>query len=203
MQTITWRGLARSCYFLVQAPADAADRVYHVRARVLLASVPVGMLRFTLKGAAAEQPVDAARTIRGEWAQRYRYAFLSYASGDRAEVLKRAQALKAAHIDFFHDLLTLEPGERWERRLYEEIDRCDLFLLFWSSGAARSEWVVREAEYALHRSETSAERIPDIAPVMIEGPPIPRPPDSLKHLHFNDPLCYVIATVQSEQPARP
>jgi hypothetical protein len=59
--------------------------------------------------------------MRGDSAKQYRKAFLSYATADRAEVLKRAQALKAAHIEFFQDLLHLEPGERWQRRLFEEI----------------------------------------------------------------------------------
>jgi hypothetical protein len=30
----------------------------------------------------------------------------------------------------------------------------------------------------------------------VEGPPVPLPPESLKHLHFNDVLAYVIAATQ-------
>lgn len=197
-QYLIWLGVPRACQFLVGLPAEAAGRTCHLKVRVLLDSVPVGTLRFALKVGAPQEPtVD----MRGDWAKRYRHAFLSYASSDRAEVLKRAQALKAVGIGFFHDLLSLEPGERWRRRLYEEIDRCDLFLLFWSSSAAASEWVVRESEYALDRQQASPDGMPDITPVVLEGPPVPLPPDSLKDIHFNDGLRYVIAAAESERGA--
>jgi hypothetical protein len=133
----------------------------------------------------------------GDSARRYQYAFLSYASADRVEVLKRAQALKAIRIGFFQDLLHLEPGERWQRRLFEEIDKCDLFLLFWSSSAARSDWVLKEAQYALNRCRSSADQLPEITPIVLEGPPIPTPPNELAEIHFNDALRYVIAAAET------
>jgi hypothetical protein len=169
---------------------------FHLCVRVLLNSVPIGTLRFTLAGVARDE-VDHSPQIRGDAAHRYQHAFLSYASPDRAEVLKRVQALNAVRIDFFQDLLNLKPGDRWEKRVYEEIDRCDLFLLFWSSHAAKSDWVIREAEYALERSKASS--IPDIAPIILEGPPVPLPPTSLRDIHFNDSLRYVISAVEMEK----
>jgi hypothetical protein len=54
------------------------------------------------------------------------------------------QCLLAFAIRHFHDILSLDPGDRWARRLYDEIDRCDLFMLFWSRAAGRSEWVAKE-----------------------------------------------------------
>jgi hypothetical protein len=134
-------------------------------------------------------------------ARRYRRAFLSYASPDRAEVLKRAQSLKVVGIDFFQDLLSLEPGDRWENRLYEEIDKCDLFLLFWSTHAAKSQWVIKETERALaRRGATIHDGEPSIIPIVLEGPPVPHPPSSLADIHFNDALRYVIAAVEADPP---
>ena len=78
-------------------------------------------------------------------------------------MLKRAQGLRAGRIDFFQDLLSLDPGDQWAARLYQEIDRCDLFLLFWSSNAKQSQWVMKEVEYALARRKSSG-GIPDITP---------------------------------------
>jgi hypothetical protein len=135
-------------------------------------------------------------------APRYRRAFLSYASPDRAEVLKRAQALRAAGVDFFNDLLSLEPGERWEQRLYGEIDRCDVFLLFWSRAARESQWVRKEIEHARDAARVTG-RPAEILPIILEGPPPPPPPDALADLHFNDPLCYVIAAVEKLNALRP
>ena len=92
-------------------------------------------------------------------------------------------------------MLSLEPGEAWEQRLYDEIDRCDLFLLFWSSNAAKSEWVERETEHAIAR-QRATEGSPEITPIIIEGPPPAKPiPEQLRHMHFND---YVMLAAMSD-----
>jgi hypothetical protein len=45
--------------------------------------------------------------------------------------------------------------------------------------------------------------MPEIHPILIEGPPPPKPPDSLAFLQFNDSLLYVIASVDKLSAARP
>jgi hypothetical protein len=195
VQSVIWRGDPCACQFIVELRTVGR---HLLRVRVVLDGVPIGSLCFTLEATATSQSSDI--TIRGDRARRYTRAFLSYASPDRAEVLKRAQALRLAGLDFFQDVLSLEPGQRWERQLYREIDRCDLFLLFWSAHAASSEWVLREAQHALDRQGTSADDLPDITPVILEGPPIPSPPDALKHLHFNDYFRYFISGAE-DRPA--
>ena len=97
--------------------------------------------------------------------------------------------LNALGIDAFQDVLSLRAGDRWEERLLQELEACDLFLLFWSSAARSSEWVRREVAHALRRDE--ADQLA-IRPVLIEGPPVPAPWDELRHLHFNDPALYVL-----------
>ncbi len=191
-QTLVWRGDPCACQFTIAASRDAAGRTFYPRVLVLVDSVPVGSVSFALK--VIEQATAAADVeLRGDRARRYGYAFLSYASPDRAEVIKRAQGLRAGGTSFFNDLLSLDPGERWEQRLYEEIDRCDVFYLFWSSQAKASKWVTKELDHALVRQARSSDGEPDIVPVIIEGPPPPAPPDQLKHLQFNDWMLYVLA----------
>ena len=131
---------------------------------------------------------------------RYRRAFVSYSSQDRAEVLRRVQAFRIAGLSVLQDVLDLKPGERWERALYHEIDVCDVFLLFWSHAAAASEWVAKEIAYALALKAGSDDRPPAIQPVPIEGPPVPPPPETLRHLHFNDALLAQIQTATAHQP---
>ena len=160
-------------------------------------------MRFRLPVVEHVSAADDQADIRGHAARRYRHAFLSYASPDRAEVLKRAQALKAVHVDFFKDLLSLEPGEIYPPRLYEEIDRCDLFLLFWSSHAKASRWVTDETDRALARRGGKPDAPPDIVPIVLEGPPVPAPPESWKDIHFNDWLRYVIAAEEASSTRPP
>jgi hypothetical protein len=200
VQRFIWKGGPHGCSFVVSLPPDAAGRSFPIRARISIEAVPVGSLCFSIKATATSDIAGQALRIRGDWAKRYERAFLSYASPDRAEVLKRTETLSILGIGYFQDILSLEPGERWQRRLFEEIRKCDLFLLFWSSHAARSEWVIREAEFALNCKAVSAEDMPDIAPVVLEGPPLPPPPDSLKHLHFDSALRHLIAAVEREAP---
>jgi hypothetical protein len=76
-------------------------------------------------------------------------------------------------------------------------------MLFWSSHAAKSDWVLREAEYALGLQYVSGGDVPDIVPVMLEGPPAPLPPPVLAHLHFNDYYRYLISAAESAARPRP
>jgi hypothetical protein len=190
-----WRGTLASAQFEVAVPADAPLGTTIGRARFSIAGVPAGTLRFQLT-VAAVVPGEAARVTEIR-VRRYRRAFVSYSSKDRAEVLRRVQAFRIAGLSVFQDVLDLEPGERWQRELYREIDNCDVLLLFWSKAAAASPWVAKEIEYALARKQGQDDRPPDIAPVPIEGPPIPAPPEKLRHLHFNDALLAHIAAAQS------
>ncbi len=105
-------------------------------------NIPIGHVKFKLSVTAAQEARSPrpAENVTVD-ARRYRRAFISYASADRPEVLKRVQMLRQLGIEFFQDLLDLEPGSRWEQELYRHIDESDLFLLFWSTAARESRWV--------------------------------------------------------------
>jgi hypothetical protein len=184
---LLWRGRTTGAQFEVRVPADLTDPQAIGRVRIAVSGIPVGTLLFQLSvSSLASRPASIeARQLR---ARRYRKAFTSYSSKDRAEVLRRVQAFKIAGIEVFHDILDLDPGERWKKSLYHEIDNCDVFLLFWSNSAAASEWVGKEIDYALALKNGDEDQPPDIQPVPIEGPPIAPPPECLKNLHFNDAL---------------
>ncbi len=195
-QYLIWRGSPRACQFAAIIPKSGAGRTFPIHVTVRIENIPVGHLRFNVMGV-LEDNDPAVGEFLGDSTKRYKRAFLSYASGDRAEVLKRAQILNAMKIAFFQDILSLEPGERWEERIYAEIDACDLFLLFWSASAANSPWVEREAGRALRRWTETGGLSPEITPVILEGPPVPRPPDSLSAIHFNDSIRHVIAAIEA------
>jgi TIR domain len=114
----------------------------------------------------------------------------AYASKDRDKVLQRVQILPLVGVSYFQDLLNLEAGDRWLRRLELGIDECDLFLLFWSSEAKSSDWVRQEVRHALQRRGGDDLAPPEIKPVIIEGPPVVEPWEELAHLHFNDRVLY-------------
>jgi hypothetical protein len=196
-QSIVWRGEIESVQFGVVVPAEFPLRArINCKLTVSLYSVPLGHIRFAFDIAptlaAAEPEGDATPLNSFDSLVKYRQAFISYASEDRAEVLKRVQMLSILKIEYFQDLLSLKPGDRWAKMLYRHIDESDVFLLFWSAAANESEWVAKEVQYALQRKSGNDESPPEIIPVILQGPPEVPPPSYLPEYHFNDPFAYFI-----------
>lgn len=109
-------------------------------------------------------------------------AFASYASQDRVRVLDRVAAVRiSAHLDIFMDCLSIHPGEEWKKRLESEIEKRDIFLLFWSANAKNSEWVAWEWKTALAKKGESALQLHPLQTIN-EAPP----PEELKKFHFGD-----------------
>jgi hypothetical protein len=189
VQRMRWIGEPAFCQFLVTIPEGSNGRSFFPIVRIFVEGSPVGRIIFRLSSDASafgEKPGP-----RGDHARRYEYVFVSYATEDRKEVLKRLQMLQITKTEFFQDVLSLRPGDRWEKELYQRISRCDLFLLFWSQAAKDSEWVMKEAEYALKRQQEDPKSEPDLVPVVLE--PDVEPPPSLSAFHFNDPILSLIS----------
>ncbi|MDQ3906788.1 MAG: toll/interleukin-1 receptor domain-containing protein [Acidobacteriota bacterium] len=192
LQEMTWLGNPHSVQFEVSAPRDFKEKSVIATIMISAENGPVGHIKFKLAvGSTAGRRADTA-THAGDSARAYRKAFISYASQDRKEVLKRVQMLSRLHVQFFQDVLSLEPGARWEKELYRHIDESDLFLLFWSSAARQSKWVLEEVRYAISRKGGDDLSPPEILPVILEGPPPVEPPQELAHLHFDDYFVYLL-----------
>ena len=160
-----------------QAPEETAVLKFDVSIDEILVST----LRFDI------DITTAAPTQRRQVAHERpaRTAFASYSSEDSTRVLDRVAAVRiSAGLDVFLDCLSLHPGDEWKARLAEEIRQRDLFLLFWSSQAARSDWVKWEWETALSEKGMHAMQIHPLEP----GIP---PPQELKALHFGDVFMLV------------
>ncbi|WP_375472768.1 toll/interleukin-1 receptor domain-containing protein [uncultured Nostoc sp.] len=194
IQKLSWNGRADSIQFGVTVPADITQKTVIGTVTVSQNTIPLGHLKFKLSIIPSASSTSKDPQLVGEVARHYRKAFVSYSSKDRIEVLKRVQGLAVSGITVFQDILNLEPGDRWEQELYRNIDECDLFLLFWSTAAKESPWVLKEILYALERQGSDGLRSPEIIPVIIEGPPPVPPPPELQNLHFNDKLLYLMAT---------
>jgi hypothetical protein len=196
VQSLIWRGRPESVQFVVTVPGDHPPRTTVGTLTASLDSVPVGHVKFKLQ-IMAESASPRPTQLVGDEVRRYELVFVSYAAKDRPEVLRRVQMLESLQVPYFQDVLSLDPGDRWERKLYEHIDSCDLFLLFWSKAARASEWVLKEVRYAVARKGGDDLAPPEIKPVLIEGPPPVPPPPDLAHLHFNDRFLYFMQPVRS------
>jgi hypothetical protein len=191
-QTLRWQG--KTSYVAFSATfADVAVGSQVGKLLVSLNDVPIGVIRFVIT-VSRSAPRDLAwmQTRPTGRATRYGSAFISYASEDRPEVMRRVQMLEALGIKYFQDLLSLDPGERWEKAIYHAIDDADLFLLFWSTAARESSYVRKEIGYAIQLKGGQDEAPPEIVPIVIEGPPGPVPPEELAHLQFSDRVLYFL-----------
>lgn len=194
VQTLTWNGRPQAVQFSVEVPTGPKGPRGNVisTVTVLLHGVPIGHIKFKLAIVPASERGPDTVAPQGDDVRHYSLAFVSYASEDRREVVRRLQMLSTLGIRYFQDVLDLSPGDRWERKLYQHIDECDLFLLFWSSRAKQSEWVRKEVNYALARKSGDESAPPEIRPVVIEGPPFVQPWGELSHLHVGDMLVYLM-----------
>lgn len=182
---LIWTGSPGAVDFHVSLPAGAARGTVPGTVHVDLDGMPIGVIRFKLEVLGAEEAGKQRRAEpRGDFAFPFRKAYIACASSDRMEVLRRVQILTPLRIEFFQEALNLEPTARWEKQLYRYIDDCDLFLLFWSSAAKRSEWILREVRYALERAAHDPFGRPEIRPLILESTPVEPPPD-LAHLFFH------------------
>ena len=120
--------------------------------------------------------------------------FASYSSEDRIEVMKRVQGVKAGRpeVEVFVDCLSMHPGEDWESRIYEEILKSDVLLLFWTLQAKHSEWVTKEWTYALNNRGLHF-----IQPFPLEDPKNAKPPKELRSLHFHDRYIIIIKGLEN------
>jgi serine/threonine protein kinase len=191
VQSLVWHGRPESVQFGVDFPDNlTVPGVLVGTLTVIVESVPVGHVKFRLEIVTSGSRVREEASLCD--AHPYESVFISYAAEDRAKVLARVQMLDSLKIRYFQDILSLDPGERWERALYRHIDECDLFLLFWSKAARDSAWVLKEVRYALDRKKGDDLAPPEIKPVILEGPPPIPPPPELASLHFNDRLIYLM-----------
>jgi hypothetical protein len=123
-QRLVWRGAPEGVQFSVTAPLTQLPQAVIGTLTVWLDTPPIGSgvllplghIKFRL---ARAQIHKQQRTVRvGESARFYGQAFISYASQDFAEVVKRVQMLSMMEIPYFQDVLNLDPGQRWKQALY-------------------------------------------------------------------------------------
>jgi TIR domain len=200
-QSIVWRGEPCMCQFSVTLPRAVTSRSCQITANFYLDGVPVGVLKFSLALTPTMSGSLGRAGLRGDSSRHFEYAFLSYSSRDRREVLQCAQVLEGVGIDFFLDAVSLRSGEIWERRLYEEIDRSDVFMLFWSKNVEQTEskWIEREVTYALNRQEASEDQLPCFRPTFLGGDKPNRPPWLPAHIQFDNALRRHLLAVRHDR----
>jgi hypothetical protein len=84
-------------------------------------------------------------------------------------------------LEVFIDVISLRSGQKWEQELWKVIPTYDVFYLFWSANARRSDWVDKEWRCAL-----KTRNLDYIDPIPLVSPEEAPPPPELASKHFND-----------------
>jgi hypothetical protein len=189
---LIWDGRVANARFAVTAPAELAPGTYPGQATVHLDGLRVAKIAFVVEVGERPGPPSALPARF----QRYRSAFASYASADRADVLARVQGMQKVvpDLDVFLDVVSLRSGDHWRERLAAEVCQRDVLFLFWSLAASQSQWVEWEWRTALEKRG-----IDHIDPIPLASPDqVPPPPELASRLHFND---WVLSYLPAHRPS--
>ncbi len=177
---LVWEGDIGNATFPFRVPRDTVSGSFNGLVSFRADGLEIAKLHFDLVVGQHEAPQQPL-TVKEK---RFRTAFASYASEDRDAVLARVQGIQKVipQLDIFLDVASLRSGQRWAEQLVNEVTGRDIFYLFWSAHAQKSEWVRREWQTALQ-----ARGIDYIDPVPLAPPDeVPPPPELAGQLHFND-----------------
>ncbi|HEX2623544.1 MAG TPA: toll/interleukin-1 receptor domain-containing protein, partial [Phototrophicaceae bacterium] len=140
---------------------------------IIVADIPLSVYVGDSSAAASGNMVTMTQKL-------YKAIFCSYSHDDEKIVERVERAYKILGFDFLRDVNSLKSGQDWNEELYELIDNADIFQLFWSSTAAKSDYVKREWQHAL---KLDRDKSNFIRPVYWEDP-MPSVPKALEHIHF-------------------
>jgi hypothetical protein len=186
-QEFTWNGQWEILHFDVEVPADCQAEHTVLKFDVFVFGLQMITLRpeMDIARAAIHQPKNKEQIME---ARAPRTAFASYATKDRKNVLSRVRSLQIyTGLDVFFDCLSINPGEQWKQKILTEIQGRDIFWLFWSRHAMRSQWVDWEWRAALKNKTLQT-----IQPHPLEPVEVAPAPKELEDLQFGTAYeCYL------------
>jgi hypothetical protein len=187
VDTVVWDGVPANASFIINVPSETKIGMYPGKASIGYQGITIVKVAFVVSVTHYDHREYIDRSDRPIYP---RTAFASYASENREEVLSRVQGMSkiAPDLEIFVDVFSLRSGQNWQVKLEEHVPKKDIFYLFWSQAAARSEWVGREWKLALDRRGLNY-----IDPVPLEEPDRAPPPQALAALHFSDAYLVYIA----------
>ena len=199
-QEIQWDGNTFNVRFMLHVADNCETGAIPCRVNVFVDGVAVGRIAFMTNVVAKSGQVPSQEQRYAETtASPARNFFISYADKDYDAVLNYVEGIRVGsggHM--FFDKLSLERGDEWWSRICDYIDRkAEVFVLFWSENAAKSEYVRKEYLRALDNRAKRAEATtggefsrPEICPIVLSRP-FPPPPAELEAYNFTDKLTFM------------
>lgn len=141
---VLWQGECTKCFFEYLVPDNVDGSELSCVAYISANGAMVGEVRFHT------DIVDKPRNTHTDIvSHRYNRIFISYSHKDAQQIKSLALAYKMQGVEYFYDRDNLRSGDLWEEKVLEYIDTADLFILCWSTNAAKSNNVAKERARAL------------------------------------------------------
>lgn len=166
-EQVVWSGSITNCTFFYYVPKDIEDEQLRCEVFLSVNGAPIGKMTFVTN------IVEAPRSLHPEiFSRSFKKIFISYAHQDEDIARPYAQAYKYQGVDYFFDRDYLKAGDIFPQKIKDYINSADLFMLFWSKNAAKSDYVRKERDMALERAYPKVkpiEKAPlSICPLSIE-----------------------------------
>jgi len=183
-RSVVWQGSFTKCSFDYFVPKDIDVDELSCKTMLMVNDIPVGEMRFITR------IVETPRRLNSEIiSHKYNKVFISYAHKDEAKVKSFHEGLKLAGIEHFFDRAYLKTGDIFPQVIQDYINSADLFVLFWSENASKSEYVDKERRQALERAfprvKPQEEAKLSIYPISIE-PRAELPSEMKDNYHFGE-----------------
>ncbi|MBE7512598.1 MAG: toll/interleukin-1 receptor domain-containing protein [Anaerolineales bacterium] len=185
--TFKWAEDMHRADFRFRARTDMADLAGNIIVSIFVGALIVGTIKLGIlftEADAAPPPQEVQPTAISASLYSASQIFPSYSHKDEGIVLACRNAYKALGYDFLRDKDALRPGEDWNAKLVEFIEKADIFQLFWSPRSAQSKYCQEEWQYALKLMQARKKPAAFIRPVYWERDTFVAPPPELGSLHF-------------------
>jgi len=111
--------------------------------------------------------------------------FLGHNKADKDTARSLGAYLVLVGVDVWFDEWEIHAGDSIPGKLNEGLEVFDVFVLLWSTNPARSNWVRRELESALHRVIGSS--CGRVVPCLLDNTPLPALLRDISGVDFKEP----------------
>ena len=182
-RSLKWDGELTTAVFQVRA---LGPRLSGVAGDVILSKNGALLGEFSFVTDIVSAPMEKKALVLGE-ARAYKTAFISYAHEDSAIANTVHTLLTDAGYEVFLDRESLAPGDLFNERIMDSIEKSEVFYLLWSKNAAASDYVEKEYMHAYPLAYPPKPERPSLQfrPFFIDQPHAD-PPEALKQVNFVD-----------------
>ena len=146
-KSVIWQGHFTKCSFDYFVPTNIDVEELCCVTLMTINGIPIGESKFITN------IVESPQILNTEIiSHKYAKVFISYAHKDEWKVKSFHEGLKLMGVEHFFDRAYLNAGDIYPQVIQDYINSADLFVLFWSENALKSEYVEKERKQALKRA---------------------------------------------------